>query len=157
MYEIFARLLAERGLKPADITRETGINSTVFSEWKKGKSKPNTEKLIKIAKFLNVSVEYLSGNSKIIRCPKYLPVGCLVKYIICQSKLFVKRKNRPCANRSGHISEDMLLFALAVIFIPKRRMILWQKGKNTQISLMVLAVSANYLETVMSLTQYTHL
>lgn len=70
MYEIFARLLAERGLKPADITRETGINSTVFSEWKKGKSKPNTEKLIKIAKFLNVSVEYLSGNSKIIRCPK---------------------------------------------------------------------------------------
>lgn len=70
MYEIFAKLLAERGLKPADITRETGINSTVFSEWKKGKSKPNTEKLIKIANFLNVSVEYLSGNSKVIRCPK---------------------------------------------------------------------------------------
>lgn len=70
MYDIFANLLEERNLKAADISRETGISSTVFSEWKKGKSKPNTEKLIKIAKALNVSVEFLSGESTIIRCPE---------------------------------------------------------------------------------------
>jgi len=63
MYEIFAKLLAKKGLKAADVTRATGIKSPVFSEWKKGKSKPNTEKLIKIANFLDVSVEYLTGNS----------------------------------------------------------------------------------------------
>lgn len=60
MYEIFAKLLAEKGLKAADVTRATGIKSPVFSEWKKGKSKPNTDKMIKIANFLGVSVEYLS-------------------------------------------------------------------------------------------------
>jgi transcriptional regulator with XRE-family HTH domain len=60
MYEIFERLLQEKGLKAADVTRATGIKSPVFSEWKKGKSKPNTEKMIKIAKFLDVSVEYLT-------------------------------------------------------------------------------------------------
>lgn len=70
MYEIFAKLLSERNLKAADVTKATGISSTVFSEWKKGKSKPNTEKLIKIAKFFNVSVEYLSGSSGVIRCPE---------------------------------------------------------------------------------------
>ena len=59
MYEIFERLLQEKGLKAADVTRATGIKSPVFSEWKKGKSKPNTEKMIKIANFLDVSVEYL--------------------------------------------------------------------------------------------------
>ena len=59
MYEIFAKLLEEKGLKAADVTRGTGIKSPVFSEWKKGKSKPNTEKMIKIANFLGVSVEYL--------------------------------------------------------------------------------------------------
>ena len=59
MYEIFAELLVQKGLKPADVTRATGIHSAVFSEWKKGKSRPNTEKLIKIANFLGVSVEYL--------------------------------------------------------------------------------------------------
>ena len=59
MYEIFEKLIKEKRLKAADVTRATGIKSPVFSEWKKGKSKPNTEKMIKIAKFLNVSVEYL--------------------------------------------------------------------------------------------------
>lgn len=65
MYEIFAKLLNEKGLKPADVTRATGIKSPVFSEWKKGKSKPNTEKMIQIANFLGVSVEYLmTGEDK---------------------------------------------------------------------------------------------
>lgn len=70
MYDIFAKLLEEKNLKAADVSRETGISSTVFSEWKKGKSKPNTEKLLKIAKTLNVSVEFLSGESTIVRCPE---------------------------------------------------------------------------------------
>lgn len=59
MYEIFERLLKEKGLKAADVVRGTGIKSPVFSEWKKGKSNPNTEKMLKIANFLNVTVEYL--------------------------------------------------------------------------------------------------
>ena len=63
MYEIFAKLLEEKGLKAADVTRAAGIKSPVFSEWKKGKSRPNTEKMIKIANFLGVSIEYLlTGN-----------------------------------------------------------------------------------------------
>lgn len=70
MYEIFAKLLEEKGLKAADVTRATGIKSPVFSEWKKGKSRPNGDKMLKIANFLGVSVEYLmtgkepEGNGK---------------------------------------------------------------------------------------------
>lgn len=64
MYEIFAKLLEEKGLKAADVTRATGIKSPVFSEWKKGKSKPNTEKMIKIANFLGVSVEFLTTGKE---------------------------------------------------------------------------------------------
>lgn len=65
MYEIFEMLLKKKGLKAADVTRATGIKSPVFSEWKKGKSKPNAEKLVKIANFLGVSVEYLmTGKEK---------------------------------------------------------------------------------------------
>lgn len=64
MYEIFAKLLEEKGLKAADVTRATGIKSPVFSEWKKGKSKPNTEKMIKIANFLGISVEYLTTGKE---------------------------------------------------------------------------------------------
>lgn len=65
MYEIFAQLLEQKGLKAADVCRATGIKSPVFSEWKKGKSKPNTEKMLKIANFLGVTVEYLmTGNAE---------------------------------------------------------------------------------------------
>lgn len=59
MYERFADLLESRGVKPADITKKTGIKSTVFSEWKKGKSTPNADKLVKIARCLDTTVEYL--------------------------------------------------------------------------------------------------
>lgn len=59
MYEYFEKLLMMRGLKPADVTRGTGISSTVFTEWKKGKSTPKTDKLLEIARFLHTSVEYL--------------------------------------------------------------------------------------------------
>ena len=65
MYEIFAQLLAEKGLRAADVTRATGIKSPVFSEWKKGKSRPNADKMLLIANFLGVSVEYLmTGKEK---------------------------------------------------------------------------------------------
>ena len=59
MYEYFEKLLTVRGLKPADVTRGTGISSTVFTEWKKGKSTPKTDKLLDIARFLGTSVEDL--------------------------------------------------------------------------------------------------
>ncbi|MEY8322553.1 helix-turn-helix domain-containing protein [Lachnospiraceae bacterium 54-11] len=73
MYEIFAELLEKKGLKAADVTRATGIKSPVFSEWKKGKSKPNTEKMIKIANFLGVSIEYLmTGEEKDSESKYYL-------------------------------------------------------------------------------------
>lgn len=65
MYEIFAKLLAQKGLRAADVTRATGIKSPVFSEWKKGKSRPNADKMLLIANFLGVSVEYLmTGEEK---------------------------------------------------------------------------------------------
>lgn len=73
MYEIFAQILEEKGLKAADVSRGTGIKSPVFSEWKKGKSNPNAEKLLKISNFLEVSMEYLlTGKEKeeiIQTCP----------------------------------------------------------------------------------------
>ena len=59
MYERFADLLKKRGKRPSDLTDATGISSTVFSEWKSGKSQPKVDKLVKIARYLGTSVEYL--------------------------------------------------------------------------------------------------
>lgn len=68
MYEIYELLLSEKGCRTADVARETGINQTVFSEWKKGKSTPKSDKMQKIADFFNVPLEYLLGKNGIVTC-----------------------------------------------------------------------------------------
>ncbi len=65
MYEIFEKLLKSTGLKAADVVRGTGLPSSLFSEWKRGKSKPKADKLQLIADFFGVSLEYLmTGEEK---------------------------------------------------------------------------------------------
>lgn len=59
MYEIFEKLLEIKGVKTADVCNATGLKAPTFSDWKKGKSKPNVDKLILIANYFGVSVEYL--------------------------------------------------------------------------------------------------
>lgn len=58
-YSKFNKLLKKMRLKPADVAKDTGISPTVFTDWKKGKSSPNAEKLLKLAKFFDVPMEYL--------------------------------------------------------------------------------------------------
>lgn len=72
MYKRFVELLEKYNYKPSDVGKATNISSTVFSEWKSGKSCPNSEKLVKIARFLNTSVEYLvTGEETNIEKSKY--------------------------------------------------------------------------------------
>ena len=59
MYEIYKRILDEKGLKNADVARATGISNMTLSDWKRGKSVPKSDKMRKIAEYLNVSVDYL--------------------------------------------------------------------------------------------------
>lgn len=59
MYSIYQKLLDEKGLKNADVARATGISNMTLSDWKNGKSTPKQDKLMRIAEFLGVSLEYL--------------------------------------------------------------------------------------------------
>lgn len=59
MYEHYERARDKKGLKNADVAKATGIPKQLFSDWKKRDSTPKAETLLKIADFLDVSVEYL--------------------------------------------------------------------------------------------------
>ena len=59
MYEIFQKLLNEKGVKTSDVARATGISNMTFSDWKRGKSVPKIDKLQKIADYFGITVEYL--------------------------------------------------------------------------------------------------
>lgn len=65
MYEIYCELRDARGMKDADVARETGITKSTFSDWKNGRSNPKDAKLQKIANLFGVSVEYIrTGKEK---------------------------------------------------------------------------------------------
>lgn len=59
MYQNFEKILISKGLKAADVSKATGIAQSTLSDWKSGKSTPKTDKLIKIAAFLETTVEAL--------------------------------------------------------------------------------------------------
>lgn len=65
MWEIFEKLIKEKGLTAYKVSQVTGIGRSTFTDWKNGRSMPGTDKLIKIAEYLEVSVEYLkTGKEK---------------------------------------------------------------------------------------------
>lgn len=57
MYETFAKLLEERNLTAYQVSKATGLSPVLFSEWKKGKSNPKVDKLMKLAEFFEVPLE----------------------------------------------------------------------------------------------------
>lgn len=59
MYSVFQSLLEQRGVSASDVAKATGITASTFTAWKKGTSQPNTQKMIKLAEYFGVPVEYL--------------------------------------------------------------------------------------------------
>ena len=61
-WEIYESLCASIGKKPNPVVKELGISSGAITQCKNG-SIPSGEKLIQIADYFNVSVDYLLGRT----------------------------------------------------------------------------------------------
>ena len=65
LYEIFEKLLRERKTTIYRVSKDTGIPQTTLYEWKSGRSTPKVDKLLKIAQYFGVPLEYLiEGGGK---------------------------------------------------------------------------------------------
>lgn len=58
-YAKYAAHRDEKGITDYKVSVETGIPKSTFSDWKNNRSKPKVEKLVKIANYLEVSIEDL--------------------------------------------------------------------------------------------------
>lgn len=59
MYKKYAELLEKTNKTTYQVSKDTGIPQNVFSNWKSGRSKPKTDKLLIIARYFGVPLEYL--------------------------------------------------------------------------------------------------
>lgn len=65
MYEVFEKLLQKHNVTPYRVAKEAGVTQTALSNWKQGKSVPNTKTLQKIADYFGVSIDYImTGKSE---------------------------------------------------------------------------------------------
>lgn len=58
VYEKFVELLEKTNKTTYQVAKDTGLNESMFSHWKVGRSIPKVDKLKKIADYFGVSVEY---------------------------------------------------------------------------------------------------
>ncbi len=58
MYEKFRVLLDKTNKTTYQVSKETGISQTAFSNWKSGRSTPSLESLKKLASYFDKSIEY---------------------------------------------------------------------------------------------------
>lgn len=64
MYEKFAALLKQREITAYRVSKDTGIPANTFTDWKTGRSKPKFDKLLILAKYFDVPVEYFAEEDK---------------------------------------------------------------------------------------------
>lgn len=64
MYEKFACLLVKFDKTTYQVAKDTGIGQNVFSNWKTGRSKPKFDKLLILARYFGVPVEYFAEESE---------------------------------------------------------------------------------------------
>ena len=59
MYEVFANLCEEKNVTPYRVAKECGFSNVTLSDWKNKGNMPKADKLLKISRFLDVSIEFL--------------------------------------------------------------------------------------------------
>lgn len=62
-WERFYNMCIAKGVKPNPVAKEIGISSGIVTKWKTVGTFPNGETLIKIADYLDCSVDYLLGRT----------------------------------------------------------------------------------------------
>ena len=58
-YEVFKKLCEDAGVRPREVSKETGVSEAALSSWKRGRYTPKIDKLQAIADFFGVTTEYL--------------------------------------------------------------------------------------------------
>lgn len=57
-------ILKERGMTGADLSREIGVSTAVYSQWNKKKTRPSNKNLLKVAEALGVPISELTEKEQ---------------------------------------------------------------------------------------------
>ena len=55
------KLIRDKGITQYRLSKDIGVSDGHISDWKIGRSSPTSERLVKLAKYFDVSTDYLLG------------------------------------------------------------------------------------------------
>lgn len=58
MYNKYVELRDGKGLTDYKVSLDTGITKSTFTDWKTGRSEPKLEKIVKLAEYFGVTVDF---------------------------------------------------------------------------------------------------
>ena len=58
MYSKFVQLLQRDNISAYKVSKDTGISQSTLSDWKTGRATPKTDKLMKLADYFGVPLEF---------------------------------------------------------------------------------------------------
>lgn len=62
-HEIFIKDIQKKGITAYKVAKETGISQGLMNEYKNGIKTPTVQNIIKIADYLDCSIDYLVGRT----------------------------------------------------------------------------------------------
>ena len=65
MYENFEKLLVKNNKTAYQVSKDTKIAQSTFSDWKSGRSNPKVDKLKILADYFGVSIEYFLSDEEV--------------------------------------------------------------------------------------------
>lgn len=64
MYQRYAELRNKRGVTDYEVAKNTGISTSTLTNWKYGRYNPKFDKLMSLAKYFGVPVEYFAEEKE---------------------------------------------------------------------------------------------
>ena len=64
MYQRYAELRNKRGVTDYEVAKNTGISTSTLTNWKYGRYNPKFDKLMALAKYFSVPVEYFAEEKE---------------------------------------------------------------------------------------------
>lgn len=64
VFERIDKIVKEKGIVPSKMMKDLGFSNGLYSQWRSGSQKPSSSKIVAIAEYLDVPVDYFfSGES----------------------------------------------------------------------------------------------
>ena len=63
-FEILEKLMKEKSMNAAALSKATGISTGNLNDWKSGRSRPTLDALCVLADYFNVTVDFLVGRTE---------------------------------------------------------------------------------------------